>query len=147
MLPTRVSVLPALSFEKIKAGVFHWPQIGALIRGLEFIRRMNHKERGAWFSCGAVMENVLGIKKVNNYETLAKNLFYDLGCDISVNLHFLFRHIDRFPENVVKVSAEKDERFHQDLKNMEEGYQGRLNKHMMECYCLNIKRGCPKTVH
>ena len=43
---------------------------------------------------------------------------------MSVKLHYLYSHLDRFPENLVVVSDEQGERFHQDLKIMEERYQG-----------------------
>ena len=45
-----VSAFPALSFEKIKAGVFDGPQIRALVRDEEFVRQMNDKEKTAWLS-------------------------------------------------------------------------------------------------
>ncbi|XP_076367169.1 uncharacterized protein LOC143255416 [Tachypleus tridentatus] len=144
------SVLPGLSFEKIKAGVFDGPQIRALVRDQEFARKMNDKERTAWLSFVAVMANFLGNKKADNYETLVANMlsaFRDLGCNMSVKLHYLYSHLDRFPENPGAVSDEQGERFHQDLKTMEERYQGRWDKHMMADYCWSIKRECPETVH
>ena len=118
-----VSVLPALSFEKIKVGVFDGPHIRALVRDQDFVRKMNDKERGAWFSFVAVMENFLCNKKANNYETLVINLsstFHELGYNMSIKLHFLYSHLDRFPKNFGIVSDEQGERFHQDLKTMEE---------------------------
>lgn len=42
-----VSALPALLFEKIKAGVFDGPQIRALVCDQDFVRKMDDKERGA----------------------------------------------------------------------------------------------------
>ena len=145
-----VSALPASSFEKIKAGVFDGPQIRALVRDQDFVRKMDDKERGAWLSFVAVMENFLGNKKADNYETLVATMlsaFHDLGCNMSVKLHFLYSHLDRFPENLGAVSDEQGERFHQDLKTMEDRYQGRWDKHMMADYCWSIKRECPETFH
>ena len=43
-----VLVLPDLLFE-IKAGVFSGPQIQALVRDQNFVRKMNDKERGHGF--------------------------------------------------------------------------------------------------
>ena len=127
------SVLPGLSFEKIKAGVFNGPQIHALVRDQEFARKMNDKERTAWLSFVAVMANFLGNKKADNYETLVVNMlsaFCDLGCNMSVKLHYLYSHLDRFPENLGAVSDEQGQWFHEDLKTMEEHYQGRWDKHI-----------------
>lgn len=89
------------------------------------------------------MENFLGNKKAENYETLVATMlsaFHDLGCNMSVKLHFLYSHLDKFPENQGAVSDEQGERFHQDLKTMEERYQGRWDKHMMAGYCWSNKR-------
>ncbi|KAK4327299.1 hypothetical protein Pmani_002240 [Petrolisthes manimaculis] len=136
-----VSALPALSFEKLKAGVFDGPQIRALVRDQDFVRKMDDKEKGAWLSFVAVMENFLGNKKADNYETLVATMlsaFNDLGCNMSVKLHFLYSHLDRFPENLGVVSDEQGERFHQDLKTMEDRYQGRWDKHMMAEYCWSF---------
>ena len=93
---------------------------------------MNDKERGAWFSFAVAMENFLDNKKANNYRNLITNLlsaFYDLGCNMSVKLHFLCSHLDRFPEYIEAVSDEQCERFHQGLKTMVDRYQGKWNKH------------------
>lgn len=65
-----VSAFPALSFEKIKAGVFDGPQIRALVRDEEFVRKMNDKEKAAWLSFMAFIQNFLGNKKADNYEVL-----------------------------------------------------------------------------
>jgi hypothetical protein len=47
---------------------------------------------------------------------------------MSLKLHFLFLHLDQFPENLGAVSEEQGERFHQDIKEMERWYQ-----RAMEC--------------
>ena len=38
--------------------------------------------------------------------------------------HFLYLHLEFFPENLGAVSDEYGERFHQDIQAMEESYQG-----------------------
>ena len=42
-----------------------------------------------------------------------------LNCNMSVKMHYLFSHMDRFPENLSSMSDEQGERFHQDMKEME----------------------------
>ena len=100
---------------------------------------MIDKKRKAWFSFVVVIENFYSKKKMaNNYETLVTKLlsaFYDLGCNMSVKLHFLYRHLDRFPENLGAVSDKQGDQFHRDLKTMQEDYKGRWDKHMTVDYC------------
>ena len=50
-------------------------------------------------------------------------------------------------EDLGAVSDEQGERFHQDLKIMEERYQGRWDVHMMADYCWSIKRDSPQVEH
>ena len=46
--------------------------------------------------------------------------FKDLGVKISVKVRYLFSHLDCFPSNVGDLSEEHEEKFHQDIKVMEE---------------------------
>ena len=41
---------------------------------------------------------------------------------MSIKVHCLHSHLDRFPENLGDFSEEQGERFHQDIKVMEERY-------------------------
>ncbi|KAL7630004.1 UNVERIFIED_CONTAM: hypothetical protein RMT77_019877 [Armadillidium vulgare] len=59
---------------------------------------------------------------------------------MSIKIHYLHSHLDNFPENLGDVSDEQGERFHQDIKTMEERYQGRWNSHMMADYCWSLMR-------
>ena len=72
---------------------------------------------------------------------------HKLGINMSIKVHFLFSHLDRFPENLGAVSDEQGERFHQDIKVMEAKYQGRWDSHMMADYCWNIMRDCEGLIH
>ena len=126
--PHILRTFPELSYEKIKAGVFDGPQIHTLVRDQAFVQAMNDKEKAAWLSFVDVMKNFLGNKKAGNHENLVGNMlsaFCDLGCKMSIKVHFLFSHSDKFPNNLEAVSDEQEERFHQDLMAVEEHYQGR----------------------
>jgi hypothetical protein len=145
-----VSTLSYVSFEKIKAGVFTGPQIRTLVKDHEFVKTMNNKEKEVWLSFVDVINNFLGNKKAKNYASLVRRMLLalrNLGCNMSVKVHFLFSHLDKFPENLGDVSDEQGERFHQDLQTMEQRYQGRWDKHMMADYCWSIKRDSPDHVH
>lgn len=57
-----------------------------------------------------------------------------LGVNMSLKIHFLHSHLDFFPPNLGDVSDEHGERFHQELKTMEQRYQGLWNENMMGDY-------------
>jgi len=59
---------------------------------------------------------------------------------MSIKMHFLYSHLDKFPENLGDVSEEQGERFHQDIKEMERRYQGRWSVTMMADYCWMLQR-------
>ena len=66
---------------------------------------------------------------------------------MSTKLHFLFSHLDYFPENNGAFSEEMGERFHQDMKQKERHYQGRWDERMMADYCWSLKRHDSFTKH
>ena len=66
---------------------------------------------------------------------------------MSIKVHFLHSHLTSFPGNLGAVSDEQGERFHQDLKVMEERYCGRLDVNMMADYCWSIKRDSLQVEH
>lgn len=134
---------PKVTSEKKKAGIFVGPQIRQLFKDREFENTMNSLEKEAWLSFKAVVEGFLGNKKDPNYRNLVERLlkaFQNLGCLMSVKVHFLHSHIDYFPQNLGDYSEEQGERFHQDIKVMEQRYQGKWNATMMADYCWNLKR-------
>lgn len=58
-----------------------------------------------------------------------------LGYLMNSKLHYLHSHIDYFSQNLGDFSEEQEERFHQDIKKMEKGYQGRWDVKMMADNC------------
>ena len=119
---------PKIAHEKINAGIFVSPQIRKLLKDPDFINTITIKEKNAWLSFQNVMENLVGNRKSINYVQLVKEMhknFCALGCRMSLKVHFLFSHLDRFPENLGDVSEEHGEGFHQDIKDMERRYQWR----------------------
>ena len=142
--------MPGLSIEKQRAGIFDGPQIRQLIKDPDFVNSMNEAEKRAWSSFVLVVKRFLGNYKAGNYVELVNQMlehFRELGCNMSIKVHYLHSHLDRFPENLGDKSEEQGERFHQDLKIMEERYQGRWDTHMMADYCWNLKRDCSNKVH
>ncbi|CAJ0967625.1 unnamed protein product [Ranitomeya imitator] len=120
---------PPSSEEKKKARIFDGPQIRTLMRDPNFITSMNEKEKRAWNAFCNVVQKFLGNKKADNYEETVEELLMslrNLGCRMSIKIHYIHSHLDFFPENLGDVSEEQGERFHQDIKTMKEQYQGRL---------------------
>lgn len=141
---------PGLSIQKLKAGIFDGPKIRKLINDPNFKNNMNNVELSAWSSFVEVVNNFLGNHKAYNYEELVKNMllhFEKLGANMSIKVHYLHSHLDRFAYNLGDFSEEQGERFHQDIRIMEERYQGRWDRHMMADYCWSIQRDCSDSFH
>ena len=94
---------PALSYDKIKAGVFDGTQIRQLMKDNPFPNSMNETERQAWLSFVSVVENFLVNTKSDDYrnivETMLEN-YHKLGCNMSIKVHFLNSHLEQFPDNL-----------------------------------------------
>ena len=134
---------PGLTIEKLKAGIFNGPQIRKLMNDHEFPSSMSKEEFYARDAFVKVVKNFFGNKKASNYKELVANLlssFEDIGAKMSIKVHFLHSYLDRFPENLGTLSDKQGERFHQDVKEMEERYQGRWDAVMLPDYCWSIKR-------
>ena len=97
---------------------------------------MNEVELEVWEAFVLVVKNFLGYNKARNYAELVNNMltaFRNLGF-MSVKMHYLFSHMDWFPENLGSMNDK------QDLKEMETRYQGCWDAVMMADYCWNLKR-------
>ena len=71
-------------------------------------------------------KNFFGNKKASNYKELVANLlssFEDIGAKMSIKVHFLHSHLDRFPENLGALSDE----------------QGRWDAVVLADYCWSVK--------
>ena len=112
-----------------------------------FTASMTVAERAAWCSYVSVIQEFLGNTKASNYQNLVDVILHNsqaLGSRMSIKLHYLFSHLDYFPENLGDVSEEQEERFHQDIRTTEERYLGRWESHVMADYCWTLIRDCTK---
>ena len=115
-----------------------------------FTARMTVAERAAWCSYDSVIQEFLGNTEAGNYQSLVDVMlqnFQALDARMSIKLHYLFSHLDYFPENLGNVSEEQGERFHQDIRTIEERYQGRWDSHMTADYCWTLIRDCTEQSH
>lgn len=134
---------PGISDAKIKEGVFVGPQIKKLMKDPEFDKTLDKLEKIAWKSFKDVVNGFLGNEKDKNYKNLISKLltsYHNMGCRMSLKIHFLDEHLDIFPENLGDVSDEQGERFHQDIAAIERMYQGRWDESMMSDYCWSLQR-------
>lgn len=68
---------------------------------------MNDLESLAWKSFVAVTQNFLGNHKADNYVQLVEEMlvrFRDLGCNMSIKIHYLNSHLDQFQHNLGDLS-------------------------------------------
>ena len=140
-----VKKFPGLRMEKMKTGIFDGPQIRKLIQDQAFTSRMTAVKSAAWCWNVSVVQEFLSKTKASYYwylvDVMLRN-FQALGSRMSIKLHYLFSRLDYFPENLGDASKEQGERFHQDIKMMEDRYQGRWDAHMMSDYCLTSIHVC-----
>lgn len=136
-------LFPKLSEAKVRAGIFVGPQIKKIIECEDFAKLLNRTERAAWSSFVAVVQGFLGNHKAENYvelvQTLIKN-YAKMGCRMSLKVHILDSHLDKFKENMGAYSEEQGERFHQDILDFERRYQGQYNENMMGDYIWGLLR-------
>lgn len=141
---------PHLSEAKLKEGVFVGPDIRKLMQDETYETMMTSKEKNAWTAFKQVVLKFLGNEKDPDYKKIVNNMlkkFKELGCNMSLKVHFLHSHLNFFPENLGSVSEEQGERFHQDIKEMEKRYQGHWDVNMMGDYCWSLHRETQDTSH
>lgn len=85
----------------------------------DFIKVMNVSKSEAWKSFMLVVENFLRNHEGQNYEEIVQNMeivFQTLEANMSTKLHYLRKHLDKFPDDLGNYIEDQGERFHQDLK-------------------------------
>ena len=121
------TVFSALSAAKLKEGIFVGPQIWEVLKDTDFEELLNLKELRGWEAFKSVCSGFLGNTRELDYQACTEKLlksYGDMGCRISLKIHFLHSHLNFFPPNLRAVSDERGERFHQDITKMESNYQG-----------------------
>ena len=109
----------------------------------ELEESMSDLEKNAWQAFRMTVEGFLGNHRMEDYAMVVSNLiesYKNLGCGMSLKLHFLHSHLDFFRDNLGDVSDEYGERFHQDIQVMEKRYQGRWDEAMMGDYIWSLVR-------
>jgi len=139
---------PRLIFEKVKGGVFFGPPIRQLFKDQQFEAVLSDKEKAAWQSFEKVSNGFLGNFKAANFRDLVQDLmdsYEQLGCNMSLIMHFLFSHLDFFPLNCDDLSDEHGERFRQDISLTEHRYKGKWSAATLGDCCWMMKSDAPET--
>ncbi|UYV63882.1 hypothetical protein LAZ67_2005882 [Cordylochernes scorpioides] len=109
----------------------------------EFIATLKEDEKNAWLALIDVVKNLLGNNKLPNYARIVENLiskFHKLECITNLKFHLMDSHLNFFSDNLGAVCEEQGERFQQDIKIIEQRYNGLWNQHMVADYCWNLMR-------
>ena len=143
---------PQVCNATLNAGIFDGPRIRirSLMKDEHFNGVMSEIERNAWQAFKSVENNFLGNKKVSEYMLIVQELmqsFKALGARMSLKMHFLRSHLGYFPDNCGENSKEQGGRFHQDIRTMEERYQGRWDINILADCCWCLKRDLPGEKH
>ena len=99
----------------------------------EFAKLLNRKQKMAWNSFVPFAHGFLGNHKAENYVLLVQDLiknYAKMGCRMSLKVHILDSHLDKFKENRGGCSEEQGECFHR--------YQGQYHKNMMGDYIWGL---------
>lgn len=126
------------------------PDIKKLLQDVEFYGHLSDIQKTAFDFMQLVITEFLGNSKVPNY---AENIecmliaFNNIGAKMSLKLHFLHSHLNFFKENLGAVSDEHGERFHQDIKVLEERFKGKSQSVMLAEYVWGLYRNLDPIEH
>ena len=63
-----------------------------------------------------------------------------MGARMSLKMHFLHSHLEYFPGSYEYVNDEHGERFHQDIKTLEERYHRNISLAMLATFVVSSRR-------
>jgi hypothetical protein len=109
-----------ISESKIKEGIFLSLQITDLMNDTDLDAVLKRTEKAAWEASKAV-HNFLGKHKAHNYRIIVEKIletFKNMGCNMSLKLHFLQSNLAFFlsfffsPSNLTDIRQEHGKIFH-----------------------------------
>lgn len=136
-------IFPRLSRAKVEQGIFVGPQIRKAIQSDEFRDALTPDQANAWDAFQDLIDGFLGRHRNAHYREMVDRMlesFRTIGSTLSLKMHFLRSHLNFFPPNLGDYSDEHGERFHQDISDMEDRFNGRYVPHMLGEYCWTLLR-------
>ena len=109
-----------------------------MIRDKDFTKSMTQIDKRTLLAFVDVVNNFLGNRKAENYTGMINKMLSSFklhNFNMNIKVHFLFSHLDKFPEDLGDVSDKQGERFRQDIKVMEEHCPGCWDIHVIADYC------------
>lgn len=79
-----------------------------------FSKKLNEIENRAWNSFISLCQNFLGNKKSPNYVEVVNEFlesYAEMGCRMSIKIHFLHGHLDFFPKTLVNSVTSRENDF------------------------------------
>ena len=108
------TVFPGLYAAKLKEGIFVRPQTREVLKDTDFQELLNLKELRAWEAFKSVCSGFLRNTRIPDYQACIEKFlksYEDMGCRMSLKIHFLHSHLNFFPPKLGTVSDEHGERF------------------------------------
>lgn len=108
----------------------------------QFENALSDAELVAWDSVKAVITNVLGINRHEDWRIFVQDMldsFHRINVRMSLKIHFLHHHMDKFEEQSPAESEEHGERFHQISARFENWYSGKQLNALLGDICWNLQ--------
>ena len=99
-----------ISETKLQEGIFVGPQICEDLKNPQLEKELTSIELRAWKAFTWFCANFLGNKKPPSFKMGVENLLEackEMGCWMSLKIHFLHSHLDFFPANFGAISDEQ----------------------------------------
>ena len=125
----------------LNSGVLNGPDIRKLMRDNDFNSVLEEEELIAWDTLKAVIENVLGSHRSENWRVLVEDMllsFENIGVRMSLKVHFMHHHQDHFDRQLPSESDEHGERFHQVSAQLEHWYSGKKLDSLLADLCWKL---------
>jgi hypothetical protein len=132
----------------LKDGLFTGPYVRKILSDPTFEGTVSAAEQTAWQASRDVVTKFRGNTKDPNYTNIVNKMldaFKDLGCNVTLKLHFLHSHLDYFAENLGSFSEGQGEGLHTDVKETERRYQGRWNINTLADCRWNLTQEVPES--
>lgn len=129
-------------FYLFSLGILNGPDIDRLMKDELFENALPELEYFTWRSVKKVIEKVLGIHRDENWRTYVKDMleyFHLLGVHMSLKIHFLHCHRDKFDAQSPAESDQHGERFHQVTARLEHWYSGKKLDALLGDICWNLQ--------
>lgn len=123
-------------------GILNGPDIRRLMKDQRFEAALTEIDLIAWDSVKAVIENVLGVNRSDDWRIHIDEMltaFHNINVRMSLKIHFLHCHADKFNEQSPAESDEHGERFHQVTARLEHWYSGKKLDSLLADICWNLQ--------